>query len=92
MTHGREFDQPAVYQVRIKGTLNEAWSDWFEGLAIHPQANDETLLIGPVVDQIALHGLLSRLRDLGLTLLAVLRLETTSGQDSHGFQDIEDAR
>jgi len=75
MSNGREFDQPGVYQVRIRGTLDESWSDWFEGLAIVAQADSVTLLTGTVADQIALHGLLSRLRDLGLTLLSVTRME-----------------
>ena len=75
MSNGREFDRPGVYQVRIRGTLDERWSDWFEGLTVLPQAENETLLTGPVADQIALHGLLAKIRDLGLTLLSVIRVE-----------------
>ena len=78
MSNGREFDKPGVYQVRIKGTLDETWSDWFEGFTIRPQAEDETLLTGSVADQIFLHGLLSTIRDLGLTLLSVERIEAAS--------------
>ena len=74
MTDGREFDQEEVYQVKVKGNLDEKWSDWFDGLTITPQANDETLLTGPVADQAALHGLLARIRDLGLPLLSVKRV------------------
>lgn len=75
MTNGREFDEPAVYQIRVKGNLDRKWSDWFDGFTIVPQANDETLLTGPVVDQAALHGLLVKIRDLGLPLLLVKRVE-----------------
>ena len=75
MTGGREFDTQGVYQIRVKGNLDRKWSDWFGGLTITPQANDETLLAGPVADQAALHGLLAKIRDLGLPLLSCQRLE-----------------
>jgi hypothetical protein len=75
MTDGREFDRHRIYQIRVKGNLDEKWSEWFDGFTITPQANDETLLSGPVADQAALHGLLARIRDLGLPLLSVKRLE-----------------
>ncbi len=71
MTHGREFDQQAVYQIRVKGNLDQKWSAWFDGLTITPQANDETMLLGLVADQTALHGLLAKIRDLGLPLVSV---------------------
>jgi hypothetical protein len=73
MADGREFDKPGIYQIRVKGVLDEKWSDWFDGLTITPQ-DDETLLTGPVRDQAALHGLLARVRDLGLPLLSVKRM------------------
>jgi len=75
MTDGREFDKPAVYQIRVKGNLDRKWSDWFDGFTISPQADDETSLTGPVDDQAALHGLLAKIRDLGLPLLLVKRME-----------------
>lgn len=74
MTNGREFSQEAIYQIRIKGNLDRKWSNWFDDLTITPQANDEVLLTGPVADQAALHGLLGRIRDLGLLLLSVKRV------------------
>lgn len=74
MTPGREFDEPGVYHIRVKGNLDEKWADWFNGFTITPQANDETLLTGPVADQCALHGVLARIRDLGLPLLSVERV------------------
>ena len=73
MADGREFDKPGIYQIRVKGVLDEKWSDWFDGLTITPQ-DDETLLTGPVRDQAALHGLLARVRDLGLPLLSVKQI------------------
>lgn len=74
MSDGRELDKPGSYQIKIKGVLDEAWSDWFEGLTVTPQAGGETLLTGPVRDQAALHGILARIRDLGLPLLSVERI------------------
>ena len=74
MSHGRKFDRPAVYQIKVQGHLDHKWSAWFDGLAVLPQANDETLLTGSVVDQACLHGLLCKVRDLGLPLLLVMRV------------------
>ena len=68
-------DQPTIYQIRIKGHLGQQWTDWFEGLTITPEEEGETLLTGPVIDQAALHGLLKKVRDLGLPLLSVNRVE-----------------
>ncbi len=64
-----------IYQIRIKGQLGREWSDWFGGLAITLEENGDTLLTGPVVDQAALHGLLKKVRDLGLTLISVSPVE-----------------
>jgi hypothetical protein len=65
--------QPLVYQIRIKGQLGRDWTDWFGGLTLTALDNGETLLTGPVVDQAALHGLLRKVRDLGMPLLSVNR-------------------
>ena len=64
-----------VYQIRIKDHLDSQWADWFGGLAITLEEDGDTLLTGPVVDQAALHGLLKRVRDLGLTLVSVNPVE-----------------
>ena len=64
-----------TYQIRLQGHLGPQWSDWFDGLTIVLLENGETLLTGPVVDQPALHGLLKKVRDLGLPLLAVTRAD-----------------
>ncbi len=66
-----DLDEPLVYEIRLKGHLDEEWSDWFDGMTITLEDTDETLLTGPVVDQAALHGLLKKVRDLGLTLISV---------------------
>jgi len=63
--------QPTIYQIRIKGQLDSQWTDWFEGLTITLEDNGDTLLAGPVIDQAALHGLLKKVRDLGMTLISV---------------------
>ena|SRR5687767_3764157 len=72
----RDPRQPMIYQVRIKGHLGPQWADWFGGLTITPEDNGDTLLTGPVVDQAALHGLLRKVRDLGLPLISVTRAQT----------------
>ncbi|MBV9227928.1 MAG: hypothetical protein JOZ18_01350 [Chloroflexi bacterium] len=64
-----------IYQIRIKGHLGRHWTDWFEGLTITLEDNGETLLTGLVVDQAALHGLLRKVRDLGMPLLSVIHVE-----------------
>ena len=66
-------DQPMVYQIRITGHLGHTWTDWFEGLAITLQDDGDTLLSGPLVDQAALHGVLKKVRDLGMPLVSVTR-------------------
>jgi hypothetical protein len=71
--HSREpgAGQPRDYQIRIKGHLGSQWTEWFEGLTITLEENGDTLLTGPVVDQAALHGLLKKVRDLGMPLISV---------------------
>ena len=60
-------DRPALYEIRLKGHLGPQWSDWFGGLTITLVEDGETLLTGPVADQAALHGLLKKVRDLGIS-------------------------
>jgi len=64
-----------VYQIRIKGHLSREWTDWFGSLTLTLEDNGETLLTGPVVDQAALHGVLKKVRDLGMPLLSVNRVK-----------------
>ena len=76
-THASTEDQyePGLYEIRIKGHLDGRWADWFGGLTIKLEDNGDTLLTGPVVDQAALHGLLKKVRDLGMPLLSVIGVE-----------------
>lgn len=78
-------DQPMVYQIRIKDHLSDQWTDWFEGLTITLEDNGDTLLTGSVIDQAALHGLLKKVRDLGMHLLSVNCVDP-------GRQDVSDAK
>ena len=63
------------YEIRIQGVLDQRWSCWFDGLQLTSQPGGVTVLVGPVADQAALHGLLAKVRDLGLPLLEVRRLD-----------------
>jgi len=65
----------AIYQIRIRGYLRPEWSEWFEGTTITHESNGDTILSGSVRDQAALHGLLARVRDLGLSLVSVNQAE-----------------
>ncbi|MCJ7641963.1 MAG: hypothetical protein MUO29_08730 [Desulfobacterales bacterium] len=67
--------EPQIYEIRFKGHLDDRWAEWFEGLTITLEDSGDTLLTGPVIDQAALHGLLKKLRDLGLPLLSVSPVE-----------------
>jgi hypothetical protein len=67
-------DAPGLYAIRVRGHLEDRWAARFDGMTLMLEDNGDTLLTGPVVDQTALHGLLRRVRDLGLPLIAVTRL------------------
>lgn len=68
-------DLPMIYQIRIKGQLEHRWVDWFGDVTITSEESGDTLLTCTVVDQAALHGLLKKVRDLGMLLLSVNRVE-----------------
>ncbi len=70
-----DHDRPELYEIRIKGHLDGRWADWFEGLTITLEDNGDTLLAGRVIDQAALHGLLKKVRDLGMPLVSVSPVE-----------------
>ena len=76
-THGstEEYPEPDHYEIRIKGHLDQRWAEWFDGMTITLEDNGETLLAGSVVDQAALHGLLRKVRDLGLPLVSVNQVD-----------------
>jgi hypothetical protein len=65
------------YEIRVKGALDSCWSGWFDGLRVASDDRGQTIIGGPVADQAALHGLLAKVRDLGLELLAVRRTDPT---------------
>jgi hypothetical protein len=79
-------DQQTVYQIRIEGHLGRQRMDWFEGLTITLEEDGNTLLTGPVIDQSALHGILKKIRDLGMPLLLVNSVETATQDASDNKQ------
>ncbi len=82
-----QIGQPVVYQIRLQGHLGPEWADWFEGMIIDLEEGGETLLTGPVVDQAALHGLLKKVRDLGMPLISVNRVEQGRAGGSENQQE-----
>ena len=94
-THASTEDryEPGLYEIRVKGHLDDRWAAWFDGLTITLEDNGDTLLTGPVIDQAALHGLLKKVRDLGLPLVSVSPLEhgpsTTLGTGQVDQSDVK---
>ena len=94
-THASTEDQyePGFYEIRIKGHLDDRWTNWFGGLTITLEEGGETLLTGPVIDQAALHGLLKKVRDLGMPLVSVSSVEpgpsTTLGTGQADQSDVK---
>jgi hypothetical protein len=68
------FPPPGRYAIRIKGHLDQRWADWFDGLSFTHDGDGTTLLAGPLADQAALHGVLNKIRDLGLPIISVQTL------------------
>ena len=77
-------DQPIVYQIKLRGHLGSQWATWFGDLTVELTDAGETLLTGPVADQAALHGLLKKIRDLGMPLISVIGV--APGQTDHLFE------
>ena len=87
-TSTEDHDESGLYQIRLKGHLGNLWAAWFEGLTITLEDNGETLLTGPVADQAALHGVLRKVRDVGIPLISVMRMkpvhaETLDVKETH---------
>src|SRR6266550_548467 len=98
-TFNSEIDpgQPMVYQIRIKGHLGREWTDWFEGLTLTALDNGETLLTGPVVEQAALHGLLKKVRGLGIPLRSVVcvkrgQAEASDVNETHHYRSKKEGK
>jgi hypothetical protein len=83
-------DAPARYEIRVEGQLSASWASWFEGLQIR-HVGDETILAGTLVDQSALHGVLMRIRDLGLPLVGVNRVDSTEQHQPEAGMEEEQA-
>ena len=73
-----------IYRIRVRGHLDDRWSDSLGGMAVQRQKDGTTVLVGPVVDQAALHGVITRIRDLGLPLLSVSGVHACRGVEAHG--------
>ena len=82
--HKTDPNQPMVYQIRLEGYLDDQWTDWFSGLTITLEENGITLLTGPVADQAALFGLLKKIRDLGLPLVSLNRVNPVELDNEKG--------
>jgi hypothetical protein len=81
--------EPELYEIRLKGHLDDKWADWFEGLTITRADSGETLLTGLVVDQAALHGVLRKVRDLGLPLVSVNQIDPKQANGPDGNTDTD---
>jgi hypothetical protein len=82
-----DFGRPLIYQIKIEGHLGQEWMEWFEGLTIMLEEDGETLLTGPVTDQAALYGLLKKVRDLGMPLLSVNRVQWYETHQNHSKKE-----
>ena len=74
--------QPEIFEIRLQGQLDARWASWFDGMTITLTEEGATILTGPVADQAALHGLLKKVRDLGVPLLSVQVSDSNDHQSS----------
>ncbi len=88
-TPSEAHQEPELYEIRFKGHLDDRWADWFSGLTITREDNGNTRLTGPVVDQAALHGLLRKVRDLGMPLVSFMRVEPEQSNRPHTHADTD---
>ena len=84
--------EPGRYEIRLKGHLDARWTDWFEGLSFTHASDGTTILSGPIVDQAALYGLLRKVRDLGLPLIAVNLVDPKQANRLDGNVDMDHHR
>ena len=78
-----------LYEIRLKGHLDAQWMTWFDGLTITLEENGDTLLSGPVADQSALHGLLKKVRDLGMPLVSVVQIQVLGSHQNDSNKEKE---
>ena len=78
------FNTPAIYRIQLQENLGSDWNEWFNGLAVTNKAQGGSLIEGMIADQAALHGLIRKVRDLGLTLVSIQRMETQPGKPEKG--------
>ena len=78
---------PTIYEIRVAGHLSPQWADWFEGLTITLEEDGNTLLAGPLADQAALHGLLKKVRDLGMPLVSVVQVQFHETHQHHSKKE-----
>ncbi len=78
-----------VYQIRLRGHLGAEWTDWFEDLTVTLEEDGDTLLTGPVVDQAALHGLLKKVRDLGMSLVSINQVQCN---ETHSYRSKKETK
>ena len=86
------YDESILYEIRVKGHLDDRWIEWFDGLSFTHDGDGTTILRGPVVDQAALHGVLRKVRDLALTLVSVIRVDREQPEVSHVDADVDSNR
>lgn len=86
------YDGPTMYEIRVKGHLDDQWAEWFDGLNLTHDSDGTTILAGPVVDQAALHGVLRKVRNLALPLVSVIRVDRDQPDDSQIDADSESNR
>lgn len=82
-----DYEMSGLYEIRLKGHLEDRWTDWFEGLSFTRESDGTTILAGPVADQAALHGFLRKVRDLGLPLISVIQIEPKQENLRYGNQN-----
>ena len=82
MSNNHQTNEAMIYQIRLQGHLGRQWTEWFEGMTITLEDNGDTLITGPIADQSALHGLLKKVRDLGMPLLSVTSVESDQTDES----------
>ena len=78
-----DYDEPERYEIRLKGHLDDRWTDWFEGLTISHESDGTTILAGLLADQAALHGVLSGIRDLGVAIIEVKSVDKKKNKETH---------